>query len=288
MAVNIMGHLRTIKWSAWLGWQMESNWTNPLLFLIYSIIKPVFGTFILVFMFVIITGGVEQDQVLFSYMFVGNTFYMFVTQVMFGVAYIVQEDRERFKTLKQVYIAPISFYLYIVGRALSKMAVTTVAVVITLLFGVGVLGVRVDVIGANWPLFIIALFLGLLCVTMIGVALAGITFLTARHSSGINEGVAGMFYLFCGVVYPVTVLPGWAQSIGMAIPITYWLELLRRSLAPHMDFGSVSGLGEYGDVEILLLLAVTTAIFFIASMAIFRYADNLARKKGKIDMNSTY
>ncbi|HSV42781.1 MAG TPA: hypothetical protein VLH13_05155, partial [Methanomassiliicoccales archaeon] len=96
---SVKGHLRTIGWSAWLGWQMESNWTNPLLFLIYSIIKPIFGTFILVFMYIIILGGIGTDEVLFSYMFVGNAFYMFVAQVMFGVAYVVQEDRERFKTL---------------------------------------------------------------------------------------------------------------------------------------------------------------------------------------------
>ena len=136
--------LRTIRWSAWLGWQMESNWTNPWLFAIYSVVKPISATLILVFMYVIILGDVATDPVLFSYMYVGNAFYMFVAQVMFGVAYVVQEDRERFKTLKQVYIAPISFFLYVIGRALSKMAVTALAVVITLVFGVVALDVAVD------------------------------------------------------------------------------------------------------------------------------------------------
>jgi len=35
-------------------------------------------------------------------------------------------------------------------------------------------------------------------------------------------------------------------------------------------------------------LTVTTVIFLTFSVAIFRYADHLARKKGKLDMNSTY
>jgi ABC-2 type transport system permease protein len=280
--------LRTVRWSAWLGWQMESNWTNPLLFLVYSIVKPVFGTFILVFMFVIILGDVATDPVLFSYMYVGNAFYMFVAQVMFGVAYVVQEDRERFKTLKQVYIAPISFFLYVVGRALSKMAVTALAVVITLVFGVLALDVAVDLAQTAWLMFGIGLFIGLACICTIGVALAGVTFLTARHSSGINEGIAGLFYLFCGVVYPITVLPQWAQNIGLAIPITYWLELMRRSLVPSMDFSEMSGLGEYSDLSILLFLTLSSMAFLILSIGIFKYADHLARKKGKLDMNSTY
>ena len=37
-------NLRTLKYAAWLGWQMESNWTNPWLFAIYSIIKPISAT----------------------------------------------------------------------------------------------------------------------------------------------------------------------------------------------------------------------------------------------------
>jgi ABC-2 type transport system permease protein len=150
------------------------------------------------------------------------------------------------------------------------------------------LGVKVDLSNADWGMFALALVIGLLCITFIGIALAGVTFLTARHSSGINEGVAGLFYLFCGVVYPVTVLPGWAQSIGMSIPITYWLELVRRSLVPSSNFSSISGLGSFSDIEILAFLLVTTLVFLLLSVALFRYADHLARKKGKIDMNSTY
>ncbi len=190
-------------------------------------------------------------------MYVGNAFYMFVAQVMFGVTYVVQEDREQYKTLKQVYIAPISFFLYVIGRALSKMAVTALAVVITLVFGVVALDVAVDLAQTDWLMFGVGLFIGLACICTIGVALAGVTFLTAKHSSGINEGIAGLFYLFCGVVYPITVLPQWGQTIGLAIPITYWLELMRRSLVPSMDFSEMSGLGEYSDLSILFFLLLT-------------------------------
>ncbi|HSV42742.1 MAG TPA: ABC transporter permease, partial [Methanomassiliicoccales archaeon] len=190
--------------------------------------------------------------------------------------------------LKQVYMAPISFFLYVVGRAFSKMAVTALAVGIILLFGVLTLDVRIDLLHTDWLLFSVALVVGLMCVTALGVALAGITFLTARHSSGINEGIAGLFYLFCGVVYPITVLPSWGQSIGLALPITYWLELMRRALVPGLNFSSISGLGGYDNLEIMGLLTITSVAFLLVSIGIFKYADYLARKKGKLDMNSTY
>jgi ABC-2 type transport system permease protein len=48
--------------------------------------------------------------------------------------------------------------------------------------------------------------------------------------SGIGDAVAGALFLFSGAIFPLSVLPTFLQPIGYAMPITYWLELLRRSL----------------------------------------------------------
>jgi ABC-2 type transport system permease protein len=266
---------------------MESNWTNPWLFALYSIVKPVSATLILVIMYLVIWNSVMDQPAIFSYMYVGTTFYMYVAQVLFGVVFVVQEDREHYQTLKQVYIAPISFYLYLAGRAVPKLLITTFAALITLAFGVLVLGLPIDLAAVDWPLLALAMAAGLFCIIMIGIALAGITMLTARHSMGINEGIAGAFYLFCGVTFPITFLPGWAQSIGQAIPITYWLEVVRRAVLPE-EMRWDSGLQGYATGDIILMLLATSLFFFLLSLAIFRYADHLARKQGKLDMSTSY
>jgi ABC-2 type transport system permease protein len=280
-------HLRTLKNAAWLGWQMESNWTNPWLFAIYSVVKPISATLILVFMYLVIWGSVLEQPEIFSYMYVGNTFYMYVAQVLFGVVFVIHEDREHYQTLKQVYIAPISFYLYIVGRAFPKIVITTIAAIITLSFGVVFLGLPIDLGAVNWPLLLLAMAIGLFCICMIGIALAGVSMLTAKHSMGINEGIAGMFYLFCGVTFPITFLPTWGQVIGLTIPITYWLEVVRRAVLPA-DLQWDSGLTVYSTGDIFLMLLVTSLVFLLLSLGIFRYADRLARRKGKLDMSTTY
>ena len=150
------------------------------------------------------------------------------------------------------------------------------------------LNLQIDLGSVDWILLAVSLVLGLLCICMIGVALAGISFLTAKHGMGINEGIAGMFYLFCGVVFPLTALPAWGQAIGQMIPITYWLEISRRALAPNLDMAGISGLGNYSSPEILALLIVSSLLFLVISVGIFRYADYIARKKGKLDMTTTY
>jgi len=285
----VSSELRTFKNAAWLGWQMEANWTDPFLFAIYSVVKPLAGTLMLVFMYLVITHG-ETETMFFSYMYVGNAMYMFVADVLFGVTWVIHDDREHYMTLKQVYIAPIRFETYIFGRAAIKIAITSFGVLLTLLFGVFVLGVDIDLAAVNWPLLVVALILGLVTLAIMGLALGGVTFLTAKHAMGINEGVAGIFFVLSGVIFPITILPDWAQSISKFLPVTYWMEGVRRGLEPGVitALGPTTGMQSFSDLQILLILVVTAVAFLFISLGIFRYADKVARRKGKIDWTSAY
>jgi len=285
----VMNNLRTFKQAAWLGWQMEANWTDPLLFAIYSVVKPIAGTLILVFMYMVITGG-DTNTMYFSFMYLGNAMYMYVADVLFGVTWVIHDDREHYMTLKQVYIAPINFTYYILGRSAIKIVITSFGVLITLLFGVLVLGVDISLSSVDWLLFIPGFFLGLACISVMGLALGGLTFLTAKHAEGINEGVAGVFYVLSGVVFPITILPTWAQGISKVLPVTYWMETVRRGLMPEVMTGlpGGSGLESFGNLEMLLALLISAVIFMFISEGVFRYADTVARRKGKIDWTTAY
>jgi len=281
--------LRTFRNAAWLGWQMESNWTDPFLFAVYSIVRPIAGTLILVFMYLVITGG-HSDKLFFSYMFVGNAMYMYVAEVLFGVTWVIHDDREHYMTLKQVYIAPISFYFYMFGRSAIKIAITTVGVVITILFGVLVLGVDVSLGSISWVMLIPSLIIGLVTLCIMGLALGGISLLTAKHGEGINEGVAGIFYVLSGVIYPITILPSWAQVISKFLPVTYWMEAMRRGLEPGVisGLGDETGLSGIGSWYLMLILVLSMVAFAFISLGVFRLADLNARRKGKIDWTTTY
>jgi ABC-2 type transport system permease protein len=290
----VRSDLKTFKNAAWLGWQMEANWTDPFLFATYSIVKPIAGTLILVFMFIVVVGA-GTDEAFFSYMYVGNALYMYVAEVLFGVTWVIHDDREHYMTLKQIYIAPISFYAYILGRAAIKIAITSVGVLITLTFGILVLDVGINVGEIDWLLLAGSLVLGLGCLCIIGLGLGGITFLTARHGQGINEGIAGIFYVLSGVIFPITILPGWAQSISKVLPVTYWMEAVRRGLEPGVmaelspDSGvDVTGMAGFSDLFLMLVLLLSAAVSLVLSILIFRYADVTARRKGKIDWTTSY
>ncbi len=278
---------RTFKWAAWLGWEMDSNWTEPALFLLYSVIKPIAGAFILVLMYLVFAAiGNFRDPDMFSYIYVGNAVFIFVGNTLFGTFQVIQSDREWYQTIRYIYVSPISYYTYIVGRAASKVLVSALAVIITIGFGAAFLGVTLHAELGEMPMFLAALFLGLFCLVSIGICLAGISFLTAKHTHGLAEGIPGLFYVFCGVLFPITVLPVWAADFGRVIPLTYWFDITRRLLLPP---GTIdTGLTFFNDIEILALLLASSLAFFILSILIFKATEYLARKAGKIDMLTSY
>src|SRR5205807_1410704 len=93
---------------------------------------------------------------------VGNSFFIFVGSVLFGTFQVIQSDREWYQTIRYVYMAPISYYVYIVGRAASKVAVAAFAVLITLVFGIIFLNVQIHLALASVPLFVSSIaFFGL-------------------------------------------------------------------------------------------------------------------------------
>lgn len=276
--------LRILKNASWLGWQMESNWTDPFLFAVYSLVKPIAATLLLVVMYIVVTMG-QVKGTFFAYMYVGNAFYMYVAQVLFGVSWVVHEDREHYQTLKYVYISPANIYIYLFGRGITKIFLTTISVIITIAFGILALNIPINLMTIDYPLLFVSFIIGLLCIVGLGIALGGISLLTAKHSGFINEGVAGIFYLFCGVIFPIAVLPNWCHSFSLCLPITYWLEAIRRAI-----FGTtIDQATNFIPISsVLFILTISTIFFFILALDIFKLGDHFARKKGLIDMTTAY
>jgi ABC-2 type transport system permease protein len=282
--VRTKENIRTIKTAGRLGWAMESNWTDPFLFAIYSIVRPLASSLILVVMYYVVTRG-KTGMDLFAYIYVGNAFFMYVVNVLFGVSWVIHEDRDHYQMIRYIYISPIRMYYYLFGRGIAKMILTTVAVIITVGFGMLVLKIPVNLLAVNYPLLIFSVAVGIFIITCLGILLAGVSMITAHHSYALTEGMSGLFYLACGAIYPIDILPVWLQYLSKALPLTYWLELVRRSVLGK----SVSPtLGGYSDVQLILIMAGTTLVLALFSHWIYRSIEYIARKHGKIDQLTSY
>jgi ABC-2 type transport system permease protein len=278
-----------MRFAAWLGWQAESNWADPYLFFIYSVVRPVSSVLVVTFMYIFVLtspiGRTADAELYFQLMFVGSVFYMYVFQVLFGLAWIIQEDREHYKTLKYWYITPSNIYAYLFGRGLNRILVTTIAAVIVLLIGWQALGVALSLDVSRLPFFAASMVVGLFGLLGFGIILSGIALVTVRHNQFLGESLGGLFYLLSGVLFPLSVLPSWLQPAGLALPVTYWIEAAKRTLLGGRGDPLLAGVS---DATILLYLTISTIAFLVISHLVFRACDRYARKMGYIDRTTWF
>jgi ABC-2 type transport system permease protein len=122
---------------------------------------------------------------------------------------------------------------------------------------------------------------------MMGLILTGVMLLMAHHSFGVGDAVAGGIFLFSGAIFPLEVLPAFLRPIGYIIPVTYWLELLRRTLVGSVAqaFPTLAGLN---NAQIFGILIALTLAFSGLAIVVFRWCEQRARELGMIDMVTNY
>lgn len=269
---------QTFRASVWLEWQSRGNWTNPALYLIFLIARPISAALVLVFMYRIASGQTAGG--IFGFLIVGSAAWSFVEQIMAGLPQAVLNDREEYAMLKYVYIAPQSYLVFLVGRSIPRMLAAALSFIITVVFGVVFLGVPVDVTQINLPLLLAAMLCGLIAIVALGIAFAGLCLMLKRGAYQMPEAITGSLYLVAGAIFPIAVLPGWLETLSLFVPLTYWLELTRRSL-----LGSNIGAKFPIDStpEILGLLVLTTVVTVTISIVAFKICEGIARERGQID-----
>lgn len=277
----LRAHLRTVAVAGRLGLAMESNWAPWWGYALYSLVRPLSMSLIIVVMY-LATGAHEPARL--TYMFVGNTFFIFVGNVLFGINQVVIEDREHYQMLKYIYTAPISIYAFLFGRGLTKTAMAAFAVLVTFAFGFAALPLRSGRAAVDGPLLAAATLLGLAALIFLGILLAGVTLNTARHSGFLSESIAGVLYLFSGAAFQPSVLPAPLLFLARLSPLTYWIELSRRALVGPPPFET--GLEGVSDGAMLAILAATTAVSAVASVLGYRALERRARSRGKLDQRT--
>jgi ABC-2 type transport system permease protein len=275
--------IRTLRTSMWLGWQIESNWTDPWLFAVYVLAKPLAGSLLLVFMY--LAAG-KTELLPFSYL--GNAVYMLVGSVGFGMSAAVVADRENYGMLKYIRVSPIGLQSYLIGRGLAQGAEGTLGAVLTIAAGLLMpLGLRqaIDWGRVEWGWLAFYLVVGMAMLLSVGMILGGVVLNMARHGYFLSEGVGSAMYLLSGAVFPITALPGWLQGVALALPMTYWMEGVRRSLLGANGGVQMAG---WDQASLALALVGGTAVLAVLAQVVFRWGERRAQRLGRYDQTTGF
>lgn len=267
---------RSFRTATGLGWAVEANWSDPFLFAVYTIAKPLAAAMILVVMFQVITQG--RNAEFLQFLIVGSALWNVVFGVIGGLVQSILEDRERYRMLKYIVVTPPSLFPFLLGRSLARVVVSFVAVALTLIVGVAFLGVELR---PNLLYLVPATVLGVLAVVALGVLMAGWCLQLRQEAWHYPEAIAGALYLISGAIFPIDILPAVLHPLAYASPTTWWLEASRRGLLGHGAPGAIGGLS---DGMVMLFLAASTAIAIPIGLAAFAWFMRRARRAGLLDM----
>ncbi len=275
---------RSLRTGFWLGWKIESNWTDPFLFFVYSVARPLGAASILVAMFFAVSGG-ERGPLL-DFFVVGSAFWPIVLGGLTGMAMAVLDDREHWKMVRPVYTSPVWWPAYVVGRALALIAsVGAGGAAVTLAVAALVLRVPFSVTPADLAYVAVALVLGVGAVIALGLLSVAAALSVSREAWHLPEAISVSLYLVSGAIFPVDVLPGPLQALSRAMPLTWWLEALRRGLLPagaRVSFPALS------SAEVLGVLAVSTAVALVLGGSAFTWAERRGRRLGILDRETGF
>ncbi|MGH2688328.1 MAG: ABC transporter permease [Actinomycetota bacterium] len=278
---------RGLRTAFWLGWQVDSNWTDPWLFFVYSVARPLGGALILVFMYVAVTAGAAAGQEgMLAYFVVGTACWPMVLGGTQGMAQTVVEDREQWRVTRYVYTAPVPWASYLVGRALARaISLGLPAAVVTLGLGVAFLDVPMRVSPADAAYTLAVLALGIGAILAVGLVAVAVAVTVAGEAWRFPEAASAALYLVSGAVFPPSLLPGPLQALAAALPLTWWLEGMRRGLlGPEARVGYPA----LSDGRVLAVLGALTLAWVLVAAAMFRGADRRARRLGILDRESSY
>lgn len=205
-----------------------------------------------------------------GFLFLGWAAYMWISMVLWGPGTALRTEQVR-GSLEAVFMTPASRLVIIFGPAVSQ--------VVWALWMFGVVGIGLWLIfGVTFTPFSVLRAMGVILLAVpalygLGTLFASVV-LRFGEVSALVQAVRGVFTVFCGMTFPIIVLPEWARTVAYSLPPTYLIGDLRQVLLTG------AGLGELiPDLPILLGIGIGTCL--LAVMA-FRRTERYARRGGSL------
>jgi ABC-2 type transport system permease protein len=204
-----------------------------------------------------------------GYIAVGTTVWMWQNVVLWKVGTTLREEQLR-GTLETNWLSPTWRFSFLLGASLVQLVSMMVFLFVSVLeFGL-VFGLSLE----GSPLLALLMIAAAIpSIYGLGFAFASLV-ITVKETNAFVFLVRGMVMIFCGITYPITILPGWMQEIARWLPQTYIIHGLRTAL---LEDSNLAALGP--DLKALAIFGVAWLTF---GFLVFNWMERHARRSGAI------
>lgn len=205
-----------------------------------------------------------------GFLFLGWAAYMWISMILWGPGTALRTEQVR-GSLEALFMTPVSRLVILFGPVVSQ--------VVWALWMFAVVG------AAMWLLFGVAIgpWVALRALVVILVAVPALYGLGALFAAvvlrfgevgALVQGVRGVFTVFCGMTFPIIILPEWARAVALSLPPTYLIGDLRSVILRGADLA-----GLVPDLAVLVTLGLVTCVLAVIA---FRRTERYARRGGSL------
>ncbi|HUZ00723.1 MAG TPA: ABC transporter permease [Thermomicrobiaceae bacterium] len=239
-------------------------WGWEIAFLVYNVTSS------LSVMYIGKAQQVQGDQ-LILYLGIGTLVWSYLRSVFANISEMISWERWE-GTIEYTMMAPVSRLTHMLGVSLFSVAYGIVRTAVLL----GALALFFDVsLGhANFVGALVVILIGSLSFIGIGIMAAVLPLLFTERGEEMTFIISSVLLLVSGVYYPISVLPGWMQTVARISPATYVLDGMRATVLDGAGTGQV--------LRYLVPMALIGAITIPLGMAVFSSVERYAKRTGRL------
>ena len=204
-----------------------------------------------------------------GYIVIGTTVWMWQNVVLWGVGFTLREDQLR-GTLESNWLSPTWRFSFLLGSSVTQLITMLIflgvsAIEFALFFGVRLHG--------NPLLVLLMVAAAAPSIYGLGFAFASLV-ITVKEANAFVFLVRGLVMIFCGITYPISLLPGWMQGMARWLPPTYIIRGMRNAALAGADFQTL-----LADLAPLLIFGMA---WLVIGYSLFNWMERKARQSGAI------
>ena len=208
-----------------------------------------------------------------SFVTIGFAFNGFVFSAVWGGARALRGEQEH-GTAELVFVTPSNKLAWLLGKIMGNLTFSLINFSVVLLLGTVLFGFQ-STASPNILVAILFVLLTIISMTSFGFVFAGVCFLAKRERE-LGQVLWTMMVFFCGLAFPVEVLPQWGQAIAWMMPLTHGVQATRQALLLG------AGISDPAILTALGMLVLQTVIFLPIGIVLYSRLEKEARKSGAL------
>jgi len=204
-----------------------------------------------------------------GYIAIGTIIWMWQNVVLWNIGFSLRNEQLR-GTLESNWLSPTWRFSYLLGHTGPQLISMLMFILITAVeFG---LIFHIQLNGSAWMILLMMLA-AIPSIYGLGFAFASLV-ITIKEANAFVFLIRGLVMIFCGITFPISLLPDWMQSIANWLPQTYLIHGMRAAAFSN------AGISELMPDLIPLLIFGT--FWLIVGYFTFLWMERRARRTGAI------